>query len=1089
MNRRAIKTVPAGLAIALMALAVCAQTVGPPGGRPLYFEANRGQADRSAQFLARGRDSQFLISPAEAQIGLRKAAAAPVTVRMQFLGANPQAQIRGDAGLSGKINYLTGNNPALWHTSVPTFAKVRVEEIYPGIGLVYYGNQQKLEYDFNLQPGANPGAIQIHFDGAGKIAVNAQGELVLTLSGGEIRQARPVIYQLANGIRREISGGYRLMDAHTVAFAVGAYDHRLPLVIDPVLSYSTYFGGNAGEAALSVKVDASGSVYVTGQTFSPRFAATNTPGAYQTNSGGSLSGDAFVAKFDNSGTNLIYFTYLGGSADDYAVDLAVDDAGRAYITGYTDSTNFPTRNALYPKIGGTNIVSHGQSFGYNPDAFVTELETNGAALVYSTYLGGNSLDAGVGIAVDSAHNAYITGRTCSTNFPTTNAFQLHLQCTNSVFFGNAFVTEISAGGSNLIYSSYFGGNNYDSGGGIAVDPAGYVYVAGATASTNFPTTNSLSSLLNGSTNQTSTFDAFVAKFMPSCTGLVYSTYLGSSNYDVASRITCDAAGDAYVVGATASPFFTNTTGANIIANYLTNNLNLFFPITTNGFLTEINPNGAAILNSAVFGGDAMDLGYGLALDPAGNIFVVGTTISTNFPASTNNLFGFLRATNSGGSDVFVLAFTNNFSRVIYSACLGGNNNDFGYGIAVDAIGDAYVVGQTLSTNFPTLSARQTTLNGTNDAFLAKITSMVPRPAVTVSPTNQTLGVNSTATFSATATGTPPFFYQWQAGGTNLTDGTNAGGSTISGSTNATLNIFSAQTNNSGNYLVIVTNYGGSATSSVATLTVTNIPTVFTLQPISQTVGVGSTVTFSVDGTAQQPFFLQWLKDGTNLTNGTNISGSIISGATNAALSISNAQTNDDGTYWLVVTTGWGVLASSNAALTVVSFPTITVPPTNRMVGLGSTVSFAVTAVGSTPLSYRWQENGTDLVNAGRIGPVTNNVLTITNTQTSDDGGYTVIVTNMVGSVTSSPPAVLTVLTSPLFGSITAAGGTNGGFILSGAGGTNSGTYYVLTTTNLTLPLTNWTSIATNQFDSLGGFIFTNAAQTNAPQLFYLLKLP
>jgi hypothetical protein len=174
---------------------------------------------------------------------------------------------------------------------------------------------------------------------------------------------------------------------------------------------------------------------------------------------------------------------------------------------------------------------------------------------------------------------------------------------------------------------------------------------------------------------------------------------------------------------------------------------------------------------------------------------------------------------------------------------------------------------------------------------------------------------------------------------------------------------------------------------------------------------------------------------------------------------------------------------------VVSFPTITVPPTNRMVRLGSTATFAVTAVGLTPLNYRWQENGTDLVNAGRIGPVTNNALTITNAQTGDDGGYTVIVTNSVGSVTSSPPAVLTVLTSPLFGSIMAAGGTNGGFILSGAGGTNNGTYYVLTTTNLTLPLTNWTLVATNQFDSLGGFIFTNAAQTNAPQQFYILEQP
>jgi hypothetical protein len=321
-------------------------------------------------------------------------------------------------------------------------------------------------------------------------------------------------------------------------------------------------------------------------------------------------------------------------------------------------------------------------------------------------------------------------------------------------------------------------------------------------------------------------------------------------------------------------------------------------------------------------------------------------------------------------------------------------------------------------------------------------------------------------------------------GTNLTDGTNIFGSTISGSTNSTLNIANAQTNDSGNYQIIVTNYAGSVTSTPpAVLTVTNIPTVFTLQPISQTVGVGSTVTFSANGTAQLPVFLQWLKDGTNLVNGGRISG-----ATNATLMISNAQTNDSGTYWLVVTSGWGTLASSNAVLMVVSFPTITVPPTNQTVGLGSVVTFAVTAVGTAPLSYLWQVNGTALVNGGRIGGVTNFALTITNAQTGDDGGYTVIVTNSVGSVTSSPPAVLTVLTLPSFTGITAAGGSGGGFILNGVGGTNSGTYFVLTSTNLVTPLGLWTPIATNQFGSQGQFIFTNIAPTNTPQLFYILQM-
>jgi hypothetical protein len=308
---------------------------------------------------------------------------------------------------------------------------------------------------------------------------------------------------------------------------------------------------------------------------------------------------------------------------------------------------------------------------------------------------------------------------------------------------------------------------------------------------------------------------------------------------------------------------------------------------------------------------------------------------------------------------------------------------------------------------------------------------------------------------------------------------------ISGATNTTLTINDPQTNDSGNYQVIVTNYAGSATSSpLAVLTVTNIPTVLTLQPISQTVGVGTNVTFSFNGNAQEGNTIQWLKDGTNL-----VSGGRINGATNSlTLTISNVQTNDNGTYWVVVTSGWGVLASSNAVLTVVSFPTITVPPTNQTVGLGSVVTFAVTAVGTAPLSYHWQVNGTNLVNGGRIGGATNATLTITNAQTSDDGGYSVIVTNSAGSVTSAPPAVLTVLTSPGFTGITAAGGSGGGFILSGGGGTNHGTYLVLTSTNLVTPPSLWTPVATNQFGGLGQFIFTNTPPSNTPQLFYILQM-
>jgi Immunoglobulin I-set domain/Beta-propeller repeat len=1124
MKRNAIKILSATFicfTVVWAALTASAQTASILGNLPLYFEANQGQANVPAQFITRGCDSQFLISHAGAQMVFRKSATENAAVQMRFMGANPSAQICGDAELSGKINYLVGNNPAQWRSDIPTFAKVGVKGIYPGINVVYYGNQRQLEYDFTIAPGANPNAIAIHFDGADKISVSAQGELVLTLPGGEIRQPKPVIYQTIGGVRKAISGGYKILDAHTVAFLIGQYDRALPLVVDPILSYSTYFGGNAGDTAWAVAVSTNdGSIYVAGQTLSKQFYTNATSGAFQTNfAGGKQAGDAFVAKFDNAGQKLLYLTYLGGDSDDAAYGLAVDGAGDAYIAGATDSTNFPTTNAIYPKIGGVLDKNVG---AFPIDAFVAELNSSGSDLVYSTYLGGSAYDAAFGVAVDSAGNAYVTGYTSSTNFPTTNAIQNHLACTNSFDANaNAFVTEIASGGSNLVFSTYFGGTNFDQGQGIAVDNAGNIYVTGYTASTNFPTYNPLYSRLNGSTNKdNSGFDAFVAKFRPfstnwilsasnqtySISNLVYSTYLGGTNNDIGRSVACDTNGDAFVTGWTTSTNFPNT-ATNVPGLYSFVATNHTVAIATNAFLTEINPNGTALVYSALFGGKASDIGNGVAVDAAGDAFVVGSTTSTNFP--TINTDGLLRATNSGAkfgsSDVFVIAFTNDATALIYSAYLGGRSDDYGYGIALDPMDNAYIVGQTLSTNFPTADPFQSSMNGTNDAFIAKIILTPGLPEIITQPTNQDLGAGSTATFNVTATGTTPLSFQWQFNGTNLMNGTNISGASSFGiATNSTLTINNAQTNNSGTYTVVVTNGTGMVTSSNAVLTVTNALPLITTQPVSQTNGVGGGslgyVIFSISETnGTPPETYQWVKDGTNLVNGgTNFSTNAIEpfhiyGATNTTLAIVDPQTNDAGTYWLVITNPAGVVTSSNATLTVVSFPTIVTAPTNQTVGLGSTVTFVVKAAGTATLSFQWQFNGanlTDGTNADSsiISGSTSTALTINNTQTGDDGDYSVIVTNTLGSATNSPPAVLTVLTAPIFTGIVA--GTNGSFILSGAGGTNSGIYNVLTSTNLATPLNLWDTLAAYHFGSQGQFTFTNTPPTNTPQLFYyLLQLP
>jgi hypothetical protein len=729
-----VKPILAGLCCASVwsfsAFTTSAQTMTALGNLPLYFEVNLGQANSPARFLAHGRDCQFWISPNESQLMLCKTDAisgkvSSCAVRMQFVNADAQARICGDAEQPGKINYLIGNDPAQWRTGVATFAQVRVEQLYPGIGLIYYGNQRQLEYDFTIAPHANPKQIAIQFTGVDKISVSPRGELILTIGKDEIHQPQPCLYQTVNGTREEISGGYKIVDAHTIAFDIGKYNHALPLVIDPILSYSTYFGGNAGETAWAISMDTNGFIYVAGETFSTQFS---TLGAYQTNyHGGIYAGDAFVAKFDNLGTNLIYLTYLGGSGNDRATSIAVDNSGNAYVTGYTDSTDFPA-TGIPGLPSSTNISgtpTPGLNNAYPIDAFVAELNSGGSNLVYSAYLGGSGMDGGNGIAVDSSNNVYVTGFTCSTNFPTTaNALQKHLACPSSPYSylnANSFIAKIGPGGSLLIYSTYFGGANFDMGEGIAVDNSSYVYVAGFTASPNFPNANAFQEYLNGSTN------AFVAKFDSAGTNLVYSTFLGGTNSDVANSIAVDSLGNAYVVGWTTSTDFPNT-ATNVVPNQLTNN-SYGYTVTTNVFLTQIKWNGAnaTIGYSALFGGNASDIGYGVAVDSSGNAFVAGTTSSANFP--TFNTSGFLRATNSGGNDVFVVAFNTNASALLYAAYLGGLSDDFGYGIALDPADNAYIVGQTTSANFPTLDARQTARNGTSDAFLAKI--LLQQPTLTL----------------------------------------------------------------------------------------------------------------------------------------------------------------------------------------------------------------------------------------------------------------------------------------------------------------------------------------------------------------------
>jgi hypothetical protein len=609
---------------------------------------------------------------------------------MKLVGANAAAtEVSGKDELSSKSNYFIGNDPKKWCTNIRQYARVRYTNLYPGVDLVYYGNQRELEYDFMLQPGAHPDAIRLRIEGASKLRFDS-GDLVLSSLGGEVRLRRPFAYQEMNGTKKEIRSQYVMSGRNEVGFRIGSYDRGRPLIIDPVLAYSTYLGGSADEAALDIAVDSTGNAYVTGFTTSIDFPTAN---AFQSAYGGGTT-DVFVTKINAAGSALVYSTYLGGSSDfDVGQSIAVDSVGSAYVTGATGSPDFPTVNPI-------QATNHGIR-----DAFVTKISPDGSALVYSTYLGGSGDDYGWGIAVDSAGNAHVTGDTPSRDFPIVKALQPTFH--EGANF-NSFVSEINADGSALVYSTYWGGSGGEGGSRVALDPEGNTYIGGYTFSPDFPTVNAIQPTYAGNV------DAYLTKLSADGQKVIYSTFLGGSGFEYGWDVAVDSAGNAYMTGFTQS---TNFPTAHALQP--TNHGN------TNAFVTKINPSGNAFVFSTYLGGSNTDLGTSIAADSSGNAYVGGYTKSKDFPIASA-----IQPTNHGGFDAFVAKISGDGSALLYSTYLGGTANesefDAGYrdlGIAVDSAGSAYVAGTTKSVDFPvTPLAFQKALKGGSDAFVAKIST-------------------------------------------------------------------------------------------------------------------------------------------------------------------------------------------------------------------------------------------------------------------------------------------------------------------------------------------------------------------------------
>jgi len=665
---------------------------------PLAFTENHGQWDPRVQFRANaGRAIMwFTVESAYYQFVRRTDDPDPVAdsgsfaggdlgesgrvrresmvIQATFIGANPSPRMHGEDKLDARTNYFIGNDPNEWHIDITNYRAIVYEDIYPGIDLKYYGNGQEMEYDFIVSPGVDFSRIRIKYEGAESVTVNEDGELIVWTQWGEVIERRPVVYQVVNNSRIKVGGEYSLKNDNSFGFQItGDYDRNLPLVIDPVLSYSTYLGGGEIDFGYGIAVDDSGCAYVTGETRSWNFP---TKDPIQPVNDSSM---VFVAKLTSSGDGLVYSTYIGGwdARTEVGRAIAVDGSGCAYITGYTRSADFPTVNPIQTYRGGL-------------DVFVTKINSSGSALVYSTYLGGTSDDLGYYVAVDVMNCAYVTGNTISSNFPTQNPYQTD-QAGEDVF-----VTKLNSSGSGLVYSTYLGGSDNERGRCLAVDHEGCAYVTGYTYSTDFPTKNPYQS-------DQGEWDIFATKLSSIGNTLIYSTYLGGADNDYGYGIAVDAMGFAYITGASYSSDFPTV-----------------YPYQTDqgeedAIVAKIGQTGGYLSYSTYLGGGQGDWGYKIAVDSWNGAFITGETESPDFPILNPYQF------HQGGWDPFVTSLKSGGNYLSYSTYLGGSGiaGEWGNDIAVDAWGYAYVTGSTSSTDFPTENPFQTDQPNW-DAFITKL---------------------------------------------------------------------------------------------------------------------------------------------------------------------------------------------------------------------------------------------------------------------------------------------------------------------------------------------------------------------------------
>ena len=726
---------------------------------PLRFEPNQGQSSSDAKFLAHGRGFSALFKQNEADFLLAHPTGASEVLRLTLPNASSNAAISPESRLPGTVNYFNGNEPRSWHTGVPTFERLRYARVFAGTDLIYYGRQGRLEFDFQLSPGANPEAIRMRFDGAQRVSLDPLGNLIVSGKGGEISFQKPEIYQPdeSNG-KRLVAGSFEILDKNTIGFAVAAYDHARSLIIDPIFNYSTYIGAPLA-AATAVAVDSAGEAYVTGWA---NLDFPTTPGSYQpvavttTAAGGyPAGGRIFVAKLNSSGTALVYSTYFSGSGLDSSSAIALDSNGDAFIVGTTSSKDFPiTGGSLQTK----NVAS--KSVG-----FVSVLNSTGSGLLYSTFLGGSTFTTVNQIAVDASGSAYVVGSTQDTDFPTTSgAFQIAPVSKAVAGSASAFVSKLNPSGAGLIYSTYLTGNGSDSALAIVIDGSGAAYVGGDTTSTNFPTSQGAFQKVSDSINKQA---GFVTKLSATAAGLIYSTYLSGNSTDSVLSIAVDGTGNVYATGNTNSPDFPVTPGA-----YQPNiGYNGFGYPQTNAFVSVLNAAATALMYSTFLGGNSglylADQGDGanaIHLDGEGNAIVTGVACTIDFPITPGAFEPQnLAMQNSDQCSSFLTKLNPKANTaLLYSTYLGGTGNQTPYygdtssSSAIDSSGNVYVVGYTVSVDFPTTASVYETPFGdtftSGEAFLTVFNGnelqRLPIPTVTLISNTNSVVFGHPVTFTA-----------------------------------------------------------------------------------------------------------------------------------------------------------------------------------------------------------------------------------------------------------------------------------------------------------------------------------------------------